>query len=564
MMSAVGGDERLTEYYEPIFLLLLGNNNSRNDSLSNSGSGGGGNNNNTTEEDYDYDIDSSFDNYDWAELIPAVVVYSFVLLFGISGNGLIIFTIARYRRLKTITNIFLASLASADLLLVIICVPVNVAKLFSFAWTFGVFLCKFVHYMQNVSAICSVLTLTAMSIERYYAIVHPMRAQYLCTLSQARKVITATWITSFTLATPTLWIQVHLPVGVRKPAFWCVRDWDSPISWQIYELYMFVLVLVLPLSIMAGTYGAIGREVWRVTYLRSSMTNDPNTEVVPAAMLTGNVATATAISTTTTAISSGEVPADLPDVVGPEACQMLNEVVNKREASSARGLPTTRRTAGVGGQQNKEAATAVAAVAAAGAGGKNNSVKISNTILIRRNKRRSSSNHANSSRSPPASQRAQADHKTARQVVKMLVAVVILFAVCWSPYLIDNVLTSFAFLPTTRTGPMKHMKMAFHLLSYINSCCNPLVYGFMSKNFRRGFKAALRLRSKSCIPYFCYCCTSCCCCHRNPRNVRQRSVYKFSHVSNNSRLTTQIRLQDPGYVRSSTVGHSSIEATSAI
>jgi len=65
---------------------------------------------------------------------------------------------------------------------------------------------------------------------------------------------------------------VHLPVGVRKPAFWCVRDWDSPISWQIYELYMLVLVLVLPLSIMAGTYGAIGREVWRVTYLRSSMT----------------------------------------------------------------------------------------------------------------------------------------------------------------------------------------------------------------------------------------------------------------------------------------------------
>lgn len=53
--------------------------------------------------------------------------------------------------------------------------------------------------------------------------------------------------------------------------------------------------------------------------------SDPNTEVVPAAMLTGNVATATAISTTTTAISSGQVPADLPDVVGPEACQMLNE-----------------------------------------------------------------------------------------------------------------------------------------------------------------------------------------------------------------------------------------------
>lgn len=38
-----------------------------------------------------------------------------------------------------------------------------------------------------------------------------MRAQYLCTLSQARKVITATWIASFALAMPTLWIQVILP-----------------------------------------------------------------------------------------------------------------------------------------------------------------------------------------------------------------------------------------------------------------------------------------------------------------------------------------------------------------
>lgn len=98
---------------------------------------------------------------------------------------------------------------------------------------------------------------------------------------------------------------------------------------------------------------------------------------------------------------------------------LLFRVVNKREASSgARGLPTTRRTAGVGvQQQNKEAATTAVAGAGGAAGGKNsNSVKISNTILIRRNKRRSSSNHANSSRSPPASQRAQADHKTARQV----------------------------------------------------------------------------------------------------------------------------------------------------
>lgn len=91
----------------------------------------------------------------------------------------------------------------------------------------------------------------------------------------------------------------------------------------------------------------------------------------------------------------------------------------------------------------------------------------------------------------------------------MLVAVVLLFVICWSPYLIDNVLMSFEMLPGARTGPMKHMRIAFHLLSYINSCINPLVYGFMSRNFRRGFKAALRLRPTRGFPLCCCYCASC-------------------------------------------------------
>ena len=94
----------------------------------------------------------------------------------------------------------------------------------------------------------------------------------------------------------------------------------------------------------------------------------------------------------------------------------------------------------------------------------------------------------------------------------MLVAVVLLFVICWSPYLIDNVLMSFDVLPAARTGRIKHMRIAFHLLSYVNSCINPFVYGFMSRNFRRGFEVALRLRSPGHFTLCCCCCfkTNCC------------------------------------------------------
>ncbi|CAH1398603.1 unnamed protein product [Nezara viridula] len=88
--------------------------------------------NGTTETFYDYytyDIDESINTFFWDELMPTLIVYSITLLIGIAGNSLIIFTITVYRRMKSTTNMFLASLASADLLLILICIPVKVGHI---------------------------------------------------------------------------------------------------------------------------------------------------------------------------------------------------------------------------------------------------------------------------------------------------------------------------------------------------------------------------------------------------------------------------------------------------
>jgi len=81
---------------------------------------------NESDTDYEYDYDESHNIFNWSELIPTLVVYGATMVIGIAGNSLIIFTICRYRRMKSTTNVFLASLASADLLLIIICIPVKV------------------------------------------------------------------------------------------------------------------------------------------------------------------------------------------------------------------------------------------------------------------------------------------------------------------------------------------------------------------------------------------------------------------------------------------------------
>lgn len=49
-----------------------------------------------------------------------------------------------------------------------ICYPyiLQCISFFSYSWRLGEFLCKFVNYLQNLSIICSVMTLTGLSLER--------------------------------------------------------------------------------------------------------------------------------------------------------------------------------------------------------------------------------------------------------------------------------------------------------------------------------------------------------------------------------------------------------------
>ncbi|KAF6202756.1 hypothetical protein GE061_003158 [Apolygus lucorum] len=79
----------------------------------------------------------------------------------------------------------------------------------------------------------------------------------------------------------------------------------------------------------------------------------------------------------------------------------------------------------------------------------------------------------------------------------MLVAVVIIFVICWGPLLILNVLMAFDVVSTLQPGPVKYCKTIFHLMAYFNSCVNPVVYGFMSKNFRESFVKALCCRKSN-------------------------------------------------------------------
>ncbi|OQR74158.1 thyrotropin-releasing hormone receptor 1-like [Tropilaelaps mercedesae] len=80
-----------------------------------------------------------------------------------------------------------------------------------------------------------------------------------------------------------------------------------------------------------------------------------------------------------------------------------------------------------------------------------------------------------------------------REVVKMLIVVVVLFATLWLPYRVLLVYNSFASKPYLELWYL----MLCKTLIFVNSAINPVLYNAMSVKFRHAFRRTLSCAAKN-------------------------------------------------------------------
>ncbi|KAL3831312.1 hypothetical protein ACJMK2_023081, partial [Sinanodonta woodiana] len=85
------------------------------------------------------------------------------------------------------------------------------------------------------------------------------------------------------------------------------------------------------------------------------------------------------------------------------------------------------------------------------------------------------------------SKKVQAQERRRTRVTKMVVAIVLLFAIFWLPIHVINLWLKLD-KNFPRTTFMYGVKIFAHSLSYANSCVNPFVYAFLSDEFRKSFR----------------------------------------------------------------------------
>jgi len=116
-----------------------------------------------------------------------------IALIGSVGNFLTLFVIVRHRPLHDITGMFLANLAAADFLQSSFGMPLIAAAAFHDTWIFGDILCYLSGVTNSLFCIASMLTLSAIGLDRWLAIVYPLRHQSLLTFRRARMILMYIW-----------------------------------------------------------------------------------------------------------------------------------------------------------------------------------------------------------------------------------------------------------------------------------------------------------------------------------------------------------------------------------
>ncbi|XP_055642026.1 allatostatin-A receptor isoform X2 [Toxorhynchites rutilus septentrionalis] len=76
-----------------------------------------------------------------------------------------------------------------------------------------------------------------------------------------------------------------------------------------------------------------------------------------------------------------------------------------------------------------------------------------------------------------------------KRVTRMVVVVVFVFAMCWCPIQVILVLKSFEAYEVTHFSII--IQIVAHVLAYTNSCINPVLYAFLSDNFRKAFRKVI-------------------------------------------------------------------------
>ena len=185
-------------------------------------------------------------------IIIKLACLSFISLIGVIGNVLIFATLMGHRRKSS--EIFILNLAITDLLVCGVGIPLDIYQELHDIFPYGPVLCKVIWPSQTLLVLVSILTLTAMALERYRAIITPLKPKL--KKGDILKSIGVIWLLGLAAVSP------YIKALTYQDGF-CDETWPGSRDPDYYTLALFIIDYCVPLTIISYCYIRVGLKLYK-------------------------------------------------------------------------------------------------------------------------------------------------------------------------------------------------------------------------------------------------------------------------------------------------------------
>lgn len=397
--------------------------------------------------------------------VKELIIITYVSLLPVSliGNFLVIYVIVQNKKLRTVTNFFLCNLAVADLLVAIFCI---IPKMMFFVmpnWPLGSVVCSMHNYIVAVTTKASIFTLTLISFERYFAILHPFRVRHLLTTNKLAIATALIWASSFCLSIPSY--LFYDTVHYDGEEFCTVSYSLIGAARNSHDIAMISFCFFLPLILMILFYSKIIGKLWRGLSVMNMHSGFVQTQSASRVRFQPRFS----FQTEVTYHESSTNPAGLETKTKEN-----NEDMQTRNTLNGSCEDHMNQSCSSDNEKTNDVAM----------------TKLRHSTEVNEDGGSSASGSplANFERHRKRSMYER--NQTRRKVVRMLIAVVLAFIVCMMPM---QVLVIWGIIDTKfMDKTLGRMLIPFsYAMYFLNSCVNPIIYAILSTNFRSKMKETL-------------------------------------------------------------------------
>ena len=199
------------------------------------------------------------------ETVIKLFMCAMVALVSFIGNIIVIFVVFKTKTMHTNTYFLIVNMSISDLLYTVIAMPSFIAGILGHALPigshWGTFICKFINAAAFGLIASSVLTLAAISCDRFFAIVYSLKK--LNTKRYLKYIIISIWVCSILVMSPMLYAMRLVEEG---GFVYCTEDWspffDTDTASRAYTIALFIVIYMVPFTSMLIFYSLISHFLW--------------------------------------------------------------------------------------------------------------------------------------------------------------------------------------------------------------------------------------------------------------------------------------------------------------